>query len=92
MDQISLKTPNPKCRLYWCLIEFYRLEIQSVMLVFSNTSSPLTASNLLPGSLTPPPPPPVWISTVVCIHAVYNREGGIWGLRQIQTPAAQYLS
>ncbi len=22
MDQISIKTPNPKCRLYWCLIEF----------------------------------------------------------------------
>ncbi len=20
MDQISLKTQNPKCRLYWCLI------------------------------------------------------------------------
>jgi hypothetical protein len=22
MDQISIKTPNPKYRLYWCLIEF----------------------------------------------------------------------
>jgi hypothetical protein len=22
MDKISIKTPNPKCRLYWCLIEF----------------------------------------------------------------------
>jgi hypothetical protein len=22
MDQISIKTPNPKCRLFWCLIEF----------------------------------------------------------------------
>jgi hypothetical protein len=22
MDQITIKTPNPKCRLYWCLIEF----------------------------------------------------------------------
>jgi len=21
-DQITIKTPNPKCRLYWCLIEF----------------------------------------------------------------------
>jgi hypothetical protein len=20
MDQITIKTPNPKCRLYWCLI------------------------------------------------------------------------
>ncbi len=24
MDQISIKTPNPKCRLYWCLIEYWR--------------------------------------------------------------------
>ncbi len=22
VEQISMKTPNPKCRLYWCLIEF----------------------------------------------------------------------
>jgi hypothetical protein len=22
MYQITVKTPNPKCRLYWCLIEF----------------------------------------------------------------------
>jgi hypothetical protein len=22
MNQITIKTPNPKCRLYWCLIEF----------------------------------------------------------------------
>ncbi len=22
MDQISMKTPNPKCHLYWCLMEF----------------------------------------------------------------------
>ncbi len=35
MVQITIKTTNPKCRLYWCFIEFNRLEIQSVMLVFS---------------------------------------------------------
>jgi hypothetical protein len=35
MDQITKKTTNSKCRLYWCLIE-YRLEIQSFMLAFSN--------------------------------------------------------
>ncbi len=22
MDECTIKTPNPKCRLYWCLIEF----------------------------------------------------------------------
>ncbi len=39
-DQITIKTPNPKFRLYWCLIEFNRLDTQSVMLVFSK-STPL---------------------------------------------------
>jgi hypothetical protein len=27
MDQITIKTPNPKCRLYWCLIEFIDCEL-----------------------------------------------------------------
>jgi hypothetical protein len=31
---INFKDTKIKCRLYWCLIEFYGLEIQSV-LVFS---------------------------------------------------------
>jgi hypothetical protein len=37
MDQITIKTPNPKYFIYWCLIEFRvnRLEMQSVMLIFS---------------------------------------------------------
>ncbi len=34
MDQINIKTPIPKCYLYWCSI-VSRLEIQSVLLVFS---------------------------------------------------------
>ncbi len=55
MDQITIKTPNPKCRLYWCLIEFNRLEIQSVMLVFSTPLVNQRPSNLLTG--WPPPPP-----------------------------------
>ncbi len=33
MDEVTIKTPNPKCCLYWCLIEF--IEILSVMMVFS---------------------------------------------------------
>ncbi len=35
VDQITVKTPNPKCRLYSVFNRVYRLEIQSVMLVFS---------------------------------------------------------
>jgi hypothetical protein len=46
------KIPNPKCRLYWCLIEFidWRLERQSVMLVFSTPLVKYCPSNLLTGS------------------------------------------
>jgi hypothetical protein len=43
MDQISMKTPNSKCRLYW-FNRVYRLEIVN-----------LRPSNLLTGSSTPPP-------------------------------------
>ncbi len=32
---INFKDTKTKCRLYWCLVRVYRLEIQSVMLVFS---------------------------------------------------------
>jgi hypothetical protein len=36
MDQISIKTPTPICRLYWVLIEFIDWRyVESVMLVFS---------------------------------------------------------
>jgi hypothetical protein len=50
MDQITIKTSNPKCPLYWCLIEFidWRVEIQSVMLVFSIGFVKHCHSNLLP--------------------------------------------
>ncbi len=53
MDQITIKTPNPKCHLYWCLIEFIDwryCQSQSVMLVFSTilwTSAPLTFSRVV---------------------------------------------
>ncbi len=52
MDQIYLKTPNPKCRLYWCFIEFidrrysqscwyFRRALLSIApLTFSLVSSP----------------------------------------------------
>ncbi len=33
MDEGTIKTPSPKCRLYWRLV--YRLKIQPVMLAFS---------------------------------------------------------
>jgi hypothetical protein len=40
MEQITIKTPNLKCRLNnWC--RAYRLEIQSVVLVFATPSCEL---------------------------------------------------
>jgi hypothetical protein len=46
MDQKSIQTPNPECRLYWCFI-----------LVFSTPLVNWRPSNLLTGASTPPPPP-----------------------------------
>jgi hypothetical protein len=48
MNYITMKTPSSKCRLYLCLIEF-RLEIWSVMLVFSTGFVNYCPSNLLSG-------------------------------------------
>ncbi len=54
MDQISVKTPNPKCRLYWCLIEFRDWRYSQSCWCFRSIlwiSAPLTFS------LVHPPPP-----------------------------------
>ncbi len=63
VDQIYKKSPNPKCRLYWCLIEFIDRRysqscwyIQSVMLVFSTGCVKRCPSNLLLWLALPPPP------------------------------------
>ncbi len=53
----NYKDTKTKCRLYWCLIEFYRLEIRSVMLVYSTQLCELL--QLLPSVwLTFPTPSP----------------------------------
>jgi hypothetical protein len=64
----------------------YRLEKQSVMLVFSPLSFVnCCPSNLLSSSTLPPPPFPMWISglytRIQCVRGGY----GIIGLRQINT-------
>ncbi len=47
MDQITIKTPNPKCRLQWCLIKFKDWRYSQSYWYFL----PL----FLTGSSTPPP-------------------------------------
>jgi hypothetical protein len=88
MDQISIMSPNPKCRLYLCLIEFidfidWRYS-QSCWyfrpLLWTSTSLTFSLVHLPPHS-----PFPVWISTgYVLIQFVTGGEG-IEGLRQINT-------
>ncbi len=74
-DQITIKTPNPKCHLYWCLIEF----IDSRYCQSCWYCRPLlwtsTPSKTLTFSLVHLPPShfPVWISTGVCVYTVCNR-------------------
>ncbi len=55
MHQITIRTPNLKCRLYWCLIEFIGWRYRQSCRYFR----PLlctSASNFLTGSLPPSPP------------------------------------
>ncbi len=76
MDQITIKTPNPKCRISWCLIEFIDWKYcqpcwYSPPLLW--TSAPLTFSLV---HLPHPPPPSLceyWISTGICNYSVCNR-------------------
>jgi hypothetical protein len=49
MDQIFTKTPNPKCRLYWCLIEFTDWRYSQSTLEFSTGFVKHCLSNSLPG-------------------------------------------
>ncbi len=60
MDQITIETPNPKCRLSLVSNRVNRLEIQSVMLVFSSVVDPDPGSGsvLDPYSIGPLDPDP----------------------------------
>ncbi len=73
MDEIIIKTPNLKCRLYLCLIEFIDWRYSQSCWYFRPllwNIAPLTFSlvHLLPF--------PVWICTGLCIYTVCNRGGG----------------
>ncbi len=61
MDYLTLKTPNPKCRLYWVLIEFIDWRY-SQSCCFSTQLCDLCPSQASLWYALPPPPFPVWIS------------------------------
>ncbi len=79
MDQITIKTPNPKCRLYWCSIEFIDWRYSQPCWYFRPflwTSAPLTFS------LVHQPPPPSlcpWVNKYRGMYSctVCNMGGGI---------------
>ncbi len=63
MGQIYIKTPNPKWRRYWCLIEFIDWRYSQSCLYFRAllwTSAPLSFSLI---HQPPPPPPRVGVNT-----------------------------
>jgi hypothetical protein len=73
MDQITIMPPNPKCRLYWFLIEFSDWRYSQSCWYFLSllwTSAPLTSHCWFT-----PPPSLCTQSTQVCIYSVCNRGG-----------------
>jgi hypothetical protein len=87
MDQISIKTPNPKCRLYWRFIDFIDWRYSHSCWYFRPllwTSAPLSFWLV---HLPPSPLPCVNKNRGTCIHTVCNSltGDGIGGLRQINT-------
>ncbi len=65
----------------------YRLEIQSVMLVFSTGFVKHCLSNLLHGQLSPPPPLPCVNKYVYTVHTyVYSVYGGSMGSQKRRRP------
>ncbi len=75
MDQIFIKTQIPKCRLYWCLIEFIDWRYSQSLWYFRPllwTSAPLTFSLVH----LSPPLPCVNKYSGTCIHTVCNKGGG----------------
>ncbi len=78
MDEITIKTTNPKCRLYWCLIDFTDLRYsQSCWYLVTTPLVNNCRSNLLTGS--PPLPPSLCekVQFYVFIQCVTGGEGGI---------------
>ncbi len=69
MDQITIKTPNPNCRLYWCLIEFVDWRYSQSCWYFR----PLLWTSALHWLTFPPPLPCVnkWMGSG-CVESIYR--------------------
>ena len=77
MDQIFIETPNPKCRLYWCLIVFIDWRYSQSCWYFQSllwTSAPLTFSLVCLPCLPPLPLP--CVNKYRPIHSLQCITGG----------------
>ncbi len=75
MDQITIMNPNPKCRLYWCLIEFTDWRYSRSCWYFRSllwTSAPLTFS-LVYSVCNGGGDRVVWRAYTGVIHCVFDR-------------------
>ncbi len=78
IDQLTMKTPNPKCRLYWWLKEFLEWDTVSHVGIF-DPSCKLAPLYLLSSS---PPPPLPFVSkyrSIYNIHTFYTVCNRGWG-------------
>jgi hypothetical protein len=73
IDQIAIKTPTPKCRLYWCLIEFIDWRYSQSCGCF-DPSCKLAPLYLL--SSSPPSPPLPCVNKYRTIHYIQCVTGG----------------
>ncbi len=79
MDTLTIKTPNPKCRLCWCLIEFIDWRHSQSCWYFRSalrTIAPLTSLWL---ASSRPPLPCTWISKLYTgsLYCVCKRGGSM---------------
>jgi hypothetical protein len=66
---IITKAPNPKCRLYWCLIEFTDWRYSQLCWYFRPALC--TIAHLTFSLVSPTPSPPSLCEKIYCIH-VYS--------------------
>ncbi len=81
MDEGTIKISNPKCRLYWCLIEFIDWRYsQSCWYFFFDSSCELLPFYLLSDPPTPPPLPKVNVQYTCTLYRLFLGMGGGGGI------------
>ncbi len=76
MDYITIKTPNPKRRLYWSLIEFIDWRYSQSCWYFRPAL--WTIASLTFSLVSSPPPFHVWISVLYTRIQCLRGGGGMW--------------